>query len=360
MVGNFGQEWEIGIVDTKTPYRAGEKSAIQARIGLKIGLRSVNITLQGEGEAGTPLEKEIINYNERFPWTWDQGRFGFGPYAGRLQRHFREAQRKGLPSPIISIVDYLVVDGEGLRFGRFYRTAGWYTHILLWATLPAWIFANIFLQTVGRYAAYFIALIGVFQLLACAIWSIVRNPIPLVIPFEDGVISTHFGPHYWMTLACGIFCLALASTIVFMDLRYPNMLSVFLGLDPLNQYDEYVVRASEMERIRDQMKVTSTLELRNMEGDSSQNQETGMMILKRRSTVRMAQKNLFRTPVPVQIDDYDDIGFYANQNVTTSQGPQSSTLTKKTSMEESTMAKPPLPAKNRIKKQRDPDKVVKV
>lgn len=25
------------------------------------------------------LKGEIINYNERFEWTWDQGRFGFGP-----------------------------------------------------------------------------------------------------------------------------------------------------------------------------------------------------------------------------------------------------------------------------------------
>lgn len=62
-----------------TPYRAGEPSEILAQIGIKIGLRSVNITLQGQAQKGSVLEKEVINYNERFLWTWDQGRFGFGP-----------------------------------------------------------------------------------------------------------------------------------------------------------------------------------------------------------------------------------------------------------------------------------------
>lgn len=80
-MSNFGQEWEVGHIHTKTPYRAGTGHEINASIGLKIGLRSVNVTLKSTPEAGSPLEKEIINYNERFEWTWDQGRFGFGPYG---------------------------------------------------------------------------------------------------------------------------------------------------------------------------------------------------------------------------------------------------------------------------------------
>lgn len=34
-----------------------------------------------EPEKDTPLAKEKIDYNERFSWTWDQGRIGFGPYG---------------------------------------------------------------------------------------------------------------------------------------------------------------------------------------------------------------------------------------------------------------------------------------
>lgn len=86
-VENFGQEWEVGHVRSKMPYVAGKPHEINASLGLKIGLRSVNVTLYSVPVAGSPLEKEIINYNERFHWSWDQGRFGFGPY-GKLKKKY--------------------------------------------------------------------------------------------------------------------------------------------------------------------------------------------------------------------------------------------------------------------------------
>lgn len=46
-VTNFGQEWEVASIYTKTQYRAGLKEEIHAHIGAKIGLRSINITLKG-------------------------------------------------------------------------------------------------------------------------------------------------------------------------------------------------------------------------------------------------------------------------------------------------------------------------
>lgn len=46
-VENFGQKWEYGSVKSKTPYRAGTGQEIDAQMEVKIGLRSVNITLKG-------------------------------------------------------------------------------------------------------------------------------------------------------------------------------------------------------------------------------------------------------------------------------------------------------------------------
>lgn len=66
-----------------------------------------------------------------------------------------------------------------------------------------WILANIFLQSVSRYVAYLTGLIGGLQLLTCLVWVCVHNPIPLVIPFEDGVIKMALGLHFWMTFGCG-------------------------------------------------------------------------------------------------------------------------------------------------------------
>ena len=44
---NFGQEWEVAEVSTRTQYRAGLRKDIHAHIGVKIGLRSINVTLKG-------------------------------------------------------------------------------------------------------------------------------------------------------------------------------------------------------------------------------------------------------------------------------------------------------------------------
>lgn len=80
----------------------------------------------------TPLANERINYNEHFSWEWAQGRFGFGKYAGRFSREFRAGVIRGLPLPILQVAEYFTFDGEGIRFGRHYRQAGWYTHLILW------------------------------------------------------------------------------------------------------------------------------------------------------------------------------------------------------------------------------------
>ena len=71
-----------------------------------------------------------------------------------------------------------------------------------------WILANIFLQSVSRYVAYLTGIIGGLQWLTCFIWFLVHNPIPLVIPFEDGAIEMTLGTHFWMTFICGDWLLS--------------------------------------------------------------------------------------------------------------------------------------------------------
>ncbi|EFN79610.1 Dual oxidase maturation factor 1 [Harpegnathos saltator] len=340
IVENFGQKWEYGRANSTTPYRAGVGEEIEARLEVKIGLRSVNITLKAEPKENTTLAMETIDYNERFPWTWDQGRIGFGPYAGLLQRTFRESQRRGLPIPILWIAEYFVIDGEGIRFGRFYRTAGWYCHILLWTAFACWILANIFLQSVSRYSAYLIGIIGSLQLLTCLVWISVHNPIPLVIPFEKDTIRITLGTHFWMTFTCGILCVLLAIVMIFMDLRYPNTLSTFLEIDPLGQYDELVMRGSQMDDIlRKNVRMDSSIEMTS----TQDRRNTGMMVLKRRSTIKNAQKSLFRAPVPMKIEIYDDVAIYENQMVA---GPSKAPMIE---ISDDVIKPPPVPRKKRTK-----------
>ncbi|XP_066961164.1 dual oxidase maturation factor 1-like isoform X2 [Macrobrachium rosenbergii] len=201
MLCNFGQDWEVGFIRTRTPYKAGTADQIDAEIGVRLGLRSVNITLKGKPQnESSSLAGETINYNERFSWVWAQGRPGFGPYAGHIQRDFRAAQQRGSPYPILWVAEYFTFDGDGIRFGRHYRTAGWYSHILLWAAFPAWVMTVLLFKMVIRYAALALVLTGVLLLIPAVIWSCYRNPIELEIPFEGGILTTKFGWCFYLAL----------------------------------------------------------------------------------------------------------------------------------------------------------------
>lgn len=142
-----------------------------------------------------------------------------------------------MPLPILWVVDYFVIDGEGFRFGRFYRTAGWYAHIAAWTAFPCWLLSLILFKSVISYGAYFLALTGILQIVAVVVWSVVRNPNPLHIPFEDGDIVTHFGPSYWLTLVIGILCLILSVAILICEHFYNEATYLFFGVDPLTNYE---------------------------------------------------------------------------------------------------------------------------
>lgn len=153
LLSNFSYEWYSDEACVLTQYKAyifpvGRHQEIQARVGLHIGLRGFNVTLKEmsleecldqsiEGEFGDydrPFPDEDIDYNEQYYWAnpWAQGRLGFGRFAGRVSREFRQAQFEGKPYPVLWIAEYFTLDGEQIRWGRKFRQAGWYTHILLW------------------------------------------------------------------------------------------------------------------------------------------------------------------------------------------------------------------------------------
>ncbi len=83
---------------------------------------------------GDPLVQfnETINYNEFLCWEWDQGRAGYGDQSGAMAHTQRFLQNRGVPKPIIDVAEYFAIDGELIRWGRYYRLAGYYTFIMLW------------------------------------------------------------------------------------------------------------------------------------------------------------------------------------------------------------------------------------
>lgn len=78
----------------------------------------------------------------------------------------------------------------------------------------------------------------------------------------------------------------------------------------------------------------------------SQDKNTGMMVLKRKSTLKNAQKSLFRASAPMKMEIYDDITIYENQNIAES---SKSAPKMEMSNEPKEIKPPPIPKKKRVK-----------
>ncbi|XP_062605745.1 dual oxidase maturation factor 1-like isoform X1 [Saccostrea cucullata] len=240
MLTNFGYEWEVAEAkNVRTKYKAGSAGEITADIGVHMGLRGINVTLKAEGENRGPFN-ETINYNEHFDWRWEQGRLGFGIFAGRFNQEFRARQFRGTPFPIIWIAEYFIFDGEGVRWGRHYRQAGWYAHIMMWLALPLWVLTIILFFILLKYGAYFLMLTGGVMVIANIIWATLRNPFELLIPFSaEHKLEFHFGASFYLNLFTGLLCIILGAVIWFLDLRFPELITNFFGVDPL-QDDNFI------------------------------------------------------------------------------------------------------------------------
>lgn len=153
-VTNKGSCWHVSEAWIRSDYRSFSSEKIEGKLGVYIGLTHINVTLEstidglirdpnnnnyyyyyhsissnnnnndsrssyGSIGSGHPV---IIDYNERF--HWDQ--------PDQVSQELTEALFKGLPYPILTVLEYFSLDDEGFSWGRMYRLAGYYASILLW------------------------------------------------------------------------------------------------------------------------------------------------------------------------------------------------------------------------------------
>lgn len=333
---NFGQEWEVSRLVTKTQYRAGLRGEINATVGLKIGLRSVNITLKGnptKQEFDHGRVKEEIDYNERLSWDnegWLIGRAGFGPNAGKYNREFREHQRKGSPYPILWIAEYFTIDGEGIRWGRHYLQAGYYTHIMLWTAFALWLLALILFNMVLRYGGYVSVMTGLSMLIGNIIYATYRNPNQLEIPFEDGHMRFHWGWCFWLSLVTGILCVILGVVVVILDAFAPSWLAGFFSIDVAQDFEDVYLDPSEIRNLQntqrravdtvpgDPTPGTSRYDIQAMELGSPEMNTFAERTYRKKSVFGAKQRGLTRRarpappPIPRPTSDEDDGQDYEN------------------------------------------------
>jgi len=163
IAGNFGHYWMEANEQIHVLYAPYSPSVVDVSYGLRIGLRGFNVTVKGEpiyqnitttGTNGAQFTRvERIDYNEYITWAekhtttisqvapWRQGRAGLGLYSSNVGQQFRRHQNRGTPYTIQVVAELLALDGEYVRFGRWFRLAGYYTHILMYFGIPLWVFS---------------------------------------------------------------------------------------------------------------------------------------------------------------------------------------------------------------------------
>ncbi|XP_065181510.1 dual oxidase maturation factor 1-like [Sycon ciliatum] len=239
----FGYGWRVGSLHTETQYKAFTNATVHAKVGLNVGLYSVNITMKGEP---TKQLSEEIDYNEHFNFGQLQGRFGFGSQAGLVSREFREGQARGLPYPILWVIEYFTLDGELIRWGRQYRQAGYYTAILMWSALAFFFLTVMTASWTLAYSACLSCTTGILMILACVTYDQLYSSVgpQLKIPFEDGVLETAYGWSFYLTLANGLLLCWLGFVMMMLYLFFPDTVLTLFGID-LDETDEILLVEDE-------------------------------------------------------------------------------------------------------------------
>lgn len=245
---SFSYTWRQGTLTGDLPYRIGLADRVPMRLGLHVGLRGINITLVYTGEPGTNRFRhgnglvEIIQYNEQYLWSrgqgeiggWLIGRFGFGPYSNLLAQQFRASQFRGVPLPIIETLEWLTIDGESLRWHRWYHVGGYYAHVYLWLAFTTWILTGVTTVMHPQTGMFWLGMTGFLMWFAAAHYhGLTEKAEPaLAIPFEGHFLEPKFGWAYYLTLIVGIIVnlMAVIGWYMFSKLGYTtNAFSLSLG-----------------------------------------------------------------------------------------------------------------------------------
>ena len=186
----YGTSWHVGKGEVTTSYKAFSKQKINANMEISIGLYHMNVTLHAMPKDEHSMD---INYNEMFEWA----------RSTDMREQYRAALMKGLPYPILTVAEYFSINTEMLDCGFHYRSAGYYAYVTLIAALVSWILMNLMLVNIPRYGGYLMIVTGFLLCWAATIYCLLMPSLPLLIRFEDTIISFHFGWCFWMVSITG-------------------------------------------------------------------------------------------------------------------------------------------------------------
>ncbi|KAG8440373.1 hypothetical protein GDO86_006215 [Hymenochirus boettgeri] len=217
VVVNFTSDWEVGSVSATTTYKSFSNAVVNAEIGLQVGLNGVNITLKGN-----PIQQinETINYNEEFVWS----------FGSDYNQYYNDGLKKGLPNPILYVAEkFTQFNPCGMLFQ--YRISGHYASACMWVAFCSWIVCNIlFSMPSFIYGAYMILVTSAFMIFSIISFATVRNIEFCNIHFGAETLKMEFGASFWISLATGLLCFVVGTTLIVLNFCAPNKLKIFFNM----------------------------------------------------------------------------------------------------------------------------------
>ncbi|KAK0421002.1 hypothetical protein QR680_015016 [Steinernema hermaphroditum] len=221
--------WHQGKVHIYSSYRSFSSARLDAVMGVSVGLRHVNITFTSSSSlldyatSATANPPPNLNYNERFEFA----------DVRSMERELKRSLQKGLPYPILRVIEYLSVDRAGFVWGRQYRLAGYYASILLWVAFSCWLLQFLLLCIVPHQYAQTTLWLGSVILLADVVYAI-NTPNHLHIRFpgpqhEISVLDFHFSTCFYSTLIAGISSIVYGSILWFLQSNTSFVFTTFLS-----------------------------------------------------------------------------------------------------------------------------------
>ncbi|KAL3836862.1 hypothetical protein ACJMK2_022273 [Sinanodonta woodiana] len=228
LVSIFGHSWQVAYNDIKAPYIYRSDSYIDGKIGIRIGLYTVNITLTGY------FEGNQVDYNEEILLEDING----------PATELHHALDRGLPHPILMVLEHFDIDEGGLRFGRSCKIAGHFAGILLWTAFAFWIASNIILCSVVCYGTVCFTASGVCMVLAIVVYNHLNLSLGFRLPGSQGGMQLHYGWCLLSTLILGIITTLFGILLILADYKYPKKVAALFSLETAleSHHEDYTYR----------------------------------------------------------------------------------------------------------------------
>uniref|UniRef100_A0A915C0F6 DUOXA-like protein n=3 Tax=Parascaris TaxID=6254 RepID=A0A915C0F6_PARUN len=218
--------WHEGSLRISSVYKAFTNERMDAVLGVRMGLNHVNVTLTAvsatnDRYGSSPLAG--LEYNERFEFL----------NVFSMERELENSLRKGLPYPILKVIEYLSVDRAGFVWGRQYRLSGYYTLCMLWTAFGLWLIEMLVLCLVPHYFCVMVVTVGTAIVLSDLIYFIfLPRHLRIRFPAADGVMSVlefHLSACFYATLIAGLTSVLFGCLLWFLQAKSIYTLQTFMS-----------------------------------------------------------------------------------------------------------------------------------